>query len=114
MFVEFRTAVLTNITNTSYTPTNSGNVTSPDTHAVLKVFIINVPFMLICATVFIIFTCLWDRLKVYGWIVIATSVSYFTRSLVTAVRDLEIHLAGWNIIMEAPKFCVFLGKPTTT
>ena len=110
---EFDTVEEADEINRNYTAEISGNVTTPDIQVVVKVFVLDIPFMLICAIVFTVYACLWDRLKVHGWLVMATSASFFIRSLTIATRDLAIHLAGWDITVEAPEFCVFLGKTQT-
>ena len=81
-----------------------------NTETIVKVFVLYVPFMSICSSVFIIFACLWDRQKLHGWIVMGMAGSYTLRCSAIAIRDLAIHLVRWNIIVEAPAFCIFLGE----
>ena len=40
--------------------------------------------------------------------------SFTLRSLATVMRDLAIHLARWNIILDAPAFCISLGEAEKT
>ena len=78
---------------------------------IVRVFVLDVPFMLICSLVFMIFACLWDRQTLHGWIVMGMAGSFTLRCSAISVRDLAIHLDRWNIIVDAPAFCAFLGEP---
>ena len=90
---------------------NTSNVSDicNDTEIIVKVFVLDIPFMSICSTVLMVFICLWDRQKLHGWIVMGTAGSLILRCSAVAMRDLAIHLAHWNIIVDAPAFCIFLG-----
>ena len=76
----------------------------------VRVFVFTIPFTSICALVFVAFACLWDRKGLRGWVVMGMTGSYVLRCLARVVRDLAIYLAGWNIIVDEPSFCIFLGK----
>ena len=88
---------------------NSSQATS-DVQKVVKVFVLDFPFALVCFTVFTIYACLWDRQRVHGWILMAISASFGLRALSIGFRDFAIEVIGWKIIDDAPGFCVFLGK----
>ena len=79
--------------------------------ASIRVLVVMIPFILICASVFVIFACLWDRQGLRGWTVMGMTGTYALRVSARATRDLSIYLAGWNIIVDAPSFCFFLGMP---
>ena len=85
-----------------------------NTERIVRVFVLYVPFIWICSSVFIIFACLWDRQKLHGWLVMGMAGSFTLRSSAAAMRDLAIHLVQWNIIVEAPTFCIFLGEVEET
>ena len=110
--VEFPTETELKTANFSLDISENGTRSQSDTdiQIAVKVFVLDFPFAVTCATVFIIYACLWDRQKVHGWIVMAISASFCIRSLIIAVRDLLVHAVGWNIAKEAPTFCVTLGN----
>lgn len=81
-----------------------------DIQSTVKVFVVDIPFALICFTIFTIYASLWDRQRVHGWIVMATAATFCIRSSTIVVRDVAIHVAAWNVVEEAPIFCVSLGR----
>ena len=90
------------------------NHTSIETNTLLsklKIFLVDVPCIVLCFISVLVYALLWDLHKLDGWIIIALSASYMLRYVVHTVQHLIGDFAGHDLLPKrAPGLCIAFGK----